>query len=154
MLKKFILKKPFIPLSFTILVIILIAFYKKGYLADVQIFDAYFVLTINFLGGVFGMILLLDSIIYWLARNRKIVPMLTVVQVIGTIGITLYLICVMGSPPNSRIALGKILTIDEYRHLNELNMQFILGIAMLGLMQLLLVVNLIIGLMNKRTANL
>ena len=119
MLKKFIIEKPYIPLSCTIFIILLIALYKKGYLADVQVYNTYFVLTINFLGGVFAVIVLLNGILYWLVRNRKMVRLLTIIQVCGTIGIVLYLMCIIGSPPDSRIALGKTLTIAEYRHLNQ-----------------------------------
>ena len=154
MLKKLIVEKPFIPLSCTIFIILLIALYKKGYLADIQIYDTYFVLTINFLGGFFAAVLLLNSIIYWFVRNRKMVKSLTAIQVCGTIGIVLYLMCTIGSPPDSKISLGKTLTIAEYRHLNQLNSQLILGISLLVLMQFLLLVNIIVTLITSRSRSI
>ena len=149
MIKKILVEKPFLPLSFTIAVVLLIALYKKQYSADLQLYDIYFVIPVPLLAGLFTLILVTASLIYWFMRKRKLVMQLTAVHVFGTIGIVIYLMCFLGSPPDSKIALGYSLSIAEYQKLRQLNNQFALGILLLALIQLLLVIHILIILFVK-----
>ena len=149
MLKKIIVEKPFLPLSFTIVLVLLIALYKNGYLADLQLYGTYLVIPIPLLAGLFVVILGISSLIYWFIRKRNLVMQLTAVHVFGTIGIVLYLMFFLGSAPDSKIALGYSLSIAEYQKLRQLNNQFALGILLLGLIQLLLVIHILIILFVK-----
>ncbi|WP_221392217.1 hypothetical protein [Dyadobacter sp. NIV53] len=144
MLKKFITEKPFLPLSFTIVAVMLIAVFKRDYLADLQVNNAYIVVPIPVLAGLFTVILAISSLAYWLIRKRKSINQLTYVHVFGTTGIAIYLMCFLGLPPDSKTALGYSLSIAEYQKLEQLNNQLIIGILVLGLIQLLLIVHIIL----------
>jgi len=149
MLKRILLEKPFIPLSCTILIISLVSVLKKGYLADVQIYDTYYVVPVYLFAGLFSIILALGSILYWFVRKKKLINQLTASHALGTIGISIYIMCVAGVPANSVAALGYARSIEEFQQLRDLNNRLLFGLLVVGGLQIIMLINVIRAVFRK-----
>ncbi|MCF0074331.1 hypothetical protein LZD49_27860 [Dyadobacter sp. CY261] len=144
MRKSIIHTKPYLVLLFTCPVIGLIAWLRRDYAADLQLYDTYYVLNMGLVAEALITVMLIASIIYWLSRTRTGFPQLTAAHVLGTIGITLYLVSAMGTPPQTDAATWAPISPQQYREWDDLSTRFALGLVTLGSIQILLVANLIV----------
>lgn len=137
MLKKYFLEKAYIPLLTTIVILTILAIIKKGYSADLQIGDAYYVLTINFLVGCFAVLLLLQSFLYWLIIDRKKLRQLTAIHVLGTIGLMIYIVSIVGSNTQTPDSI----TLWDYKKMQDQSSLFLFCMVTLLALQTLLFIN-------------
>lgn len=137
MLKKYFLEKAYIPLLTTIAILTILAILKKGYSADLQIGDTYYVLTINLLVGCFAVLLLLQSFLYWLIIDRKKLRQLTAIHVLGTIGLMIYIVSIVGSNTQTPDSV----TLWDYKKMQDQSSLFLFCMVTLLALQTLLFIN-------------
>lgn len=133
--------KPWIPLLLTCAIIALIAWMRREIAPDLQFKDTYLVVGIPFLAGICGVIMALSSLLYWLTRSRTGLQQLTAAHVLGTIGLSIYLVSSMGTSPGAETA--GIVSPQEFQAWQEANQRFAVTLLVLFSVQLILIVNLI-----------
>jgi hypothetical protein len=148
MLRNLIQQKPYIPLAAASLIIALIAWLRKDYIVDLQYYDTYYIVPVYLLAALCAMIMLISSLLYWFSRMRPGIVQLTTLHVLGTIAIALYLTTAMGTPANAAAA-DIPMSIGDYRLLQDLNFRMLAILVILGVLQLLLVVNIAIKLVRR-----
>lgn len=131
--------KPWIPLLLTCALIGLIAWMRREIATDLQLKDTYLVVGIPFLAGICGLIMALSSFLYWLTRSRTGLRQLTAVHVLGTIGLSIYLVSSMGT---SQVAAGTV-SPQEFQAWQEANRRFSVSLLVMLSLQLVFVSNLI-----------
>jgi len=144
MRKSFIQTKPYLTLLLACPVIAVIAWIRRSYAVDVQLYDTYYVLRIDLIAELLITIILVTSLLYWLSRNRTGLPQLTAAHVLGTIGIAIYITSTMGYPPNTAVDTWNAFSPQQYKEWEDLRVRFIGAVVTLGAFQLLLLVNLIV----------
>ena len=139
---KWIAKKPYLLFWFVIPYLLGIAFFHGGAI-DIQLHDTYLVIATWHIGVLQAVLLAVFGLVYWLLRNRKLMPWATVIHVLVTVILAVWL---LGNPiPSARHyfsgpASSGILMMDK----------FILVMAAWGLAQLLFLVNVVVGLVRGR----
>lgn len=144
MRKSFIHSKPYLVLVLACPVLAVIAWIRRSYAVDVQLYDTYYVLRIDLVAEFLITIILVASLLYWLTRNRDGFPQLTAAHVLATIGIALYIVSATGAPPNTAVDTWKPLTPQEYQEWEDLRMRFMTAVITFAAFQVLLVANLIV----------
>lgn len=148
MRKSIIYTKPYLILLLTCPVIALIAWLRRDYTADLQLYDTYYMIRVDLLSEGLIAIILIASLIYWLTRKRTGLPKLTAAHVLGTIGIALFLVSTMGMPPHNAGDAWVPMSPQQYQAWEELSTRFAMGLVTLAAIQLLLVANLIMKLIK------
>lgn len=133
--------KPWIPFLLTCVIIALIAWMRREILADLQLKDTYLVVGIPFLAGTCGTIMAVSSLLYWLTRSRTGLRQLTAAHVLGTIGLSIYLVSAMGTSPAADAA--RTVSPQEFQTWQEANQRFAVTLLVLFSLQLIFIANLI-----------
>ncbi len=81
--------RPYIPIFATILLILVLAMFNSKDFIDIQLHDMYLVITPIHLSILLSIYLGIVGIVYWLLREKKLVPWMTILHVTCTI-----LVCV------------------------------------------------------------
>ncbi len=144
MRKSFIQTKPYLALLLACPIIAIVAWLRRSYAVDVQLYDTYYVLRIDLVAEFLIIIILIASLLYWLTRNRTGFPQLTAAHVLATIGIALYIVSATGYPPNNVVDTWKPMSPQQYQEWEELGMRFLMAVVTFAAFQILLVVNLIV----------
>jgi heme/copper-type cytochrome/quinol oxidase subunit 1 len=144
MRQSFIHTKPNIVLLLSCPIIALIAWLRRGYAVDVQLYDTYYVLSISLIAEFLITIILITSLLYWLTRNRTGFPQLTAAHVLGTIGIALYMVGTTGYPPANAAGAQSPMSLQQYQSWQDLSTRFAVALVTFGAFQILLVANLIV----------
>lgn len=143
MLRNFIQQKPYIPFAATSVIIALIAWLRKDYVVELQYYDTYYIVPVYLIAALCMVILLVTGLLYWLTRRRQGLIQLTTLHVLGTIAVSLYLTAAMGLPAN-KAASDLPRSIGEYRMLQDLNFQMLAILVVLGVLQILFLVNILV----------
>lgn len=144
MRKSFIHTKPHLVLLLACPVIVVIAWLRRSYAVDVQLYDTYYVLRIDLLAEFLVTILLIGSLLYWLTRHREGFPQLTAAHVLATAGIALYIVSASGYPPNNAVDTWKPMSPQEYQEWEDLGKRFMIAVITFAAFQVLLVANLMV----------
>jgi heme/copper-type cytochrome/quinol oxidase subunit 1 len=144
MRQSFIHTKPNIVLLLSCPIIALIAWLRRSYAVDVQLYDTYYVLSISLIAEFLITIILITSLLYWLTRNRTGFPQLTAAHVLGTIGIALYMVGTTGYPPANAAGAQSPMSLQQYQSWQDLSTRFAVALVTFGAFQILLVANLIV----------
>jgi heme/copper-type cytochrome/quinol oxidase subunit 1 len=144
MRQSFIHTKPNIVLLLSCPIIALIAWLRRSYAVDVQLYDTYYVLSISLIAEFLITIILITSLLYWLTRNRTGFPQLTAAHVLGTIGIALYMVGTTGYPPANAAGAQSPMSLQQYQSWQNLSTRFAVALVTFGAFQILLVANLIV----------
>lgn len=144
MRKTIIQTKPHIILLLSCLVIALVAWLRRDYSVDLQLYDTYYVISIALVAEFLITIILITSILYWLTRHRTGFPQLTAAHVLGTIGIALYLVSTSGTPPNNAIETWSPMSFQQYQSWEDLSLRFAVAMLTFASFQMLLLVNLVV----------
>jgi hypothetical protein len=144
MRKSFIQTKPYLVLLLACPIIAVIAWIRRSYAVDVQLYDTYFVLPIDLIAEFLITIILITSLLYWLTRNRTGFPQLTAAHVLGTIGIALYITSSIGYPPNNAVDTWTTFSPQQYKEWEDMGLRFAGAVVTFGAFQILLIVNLIV----------
>lgn len=144
MRKSFIQTKPHMLLLLACPIIAVIAWMRRSYSVDVQLYDTYYILRIDLIAEFLITIILITSLLYWLTRNRTGFPQLTAAHVLATIGIALYITSTMGYPPNNAVDTWSTFSPQQYKEWEDMRVRFVGAVVTFGAFQLLLVVNLIV----------
>ncbi|SEJ04152.1 hypothetical protein SAMN05216327_105426 [Dyadobacter sp. SG02] len=144
MRKSFIQTKPHLTLLLACPIIAVIAWIRRSYAVDVQLYDTYYVLRIDLIAELLITITLITSLLYWITRNRTGFPQLTVAHVLGTIGIAIYITSTMGYPPNNAVDTWTTFSPQQYKEWEDMRVRFMGAVVTFGAFQLLLVANLIV----------
>lgn len=144
MRKSFIQTKPYLVLLLACPILAIIAWIRRSYAVDVQLYDTYYVLRIDLVAEFLIIIMLIASLLYWLTRNRTGFPQLTAAHVLATIGIALYIVSATGYPPNTAVDTWKPMSPQEYQEWEELGMRFMIAVLTFVAFQILLLANLIV----------
>ncbi|WP_342088624.1 hypothetical protein [Dyadobacter sp. OTU695] len=143
MRKSFIHTKPHIVLLLACPILAIVAWLRRSYSIDVQLYDTYYILGISLVAEILITIILITSLLYWLTRNRTGFPQLTAAHVLSTIGIALYIISATGYPPNNPVDTGIPMSPQQYQSWEDLSMRFMMAVAIFASFQILLLANLI-----------
>lgn len=143
MRKSYIHTKPYLVLLLACPIIAVVAWLRRSYTVDVQLYDTYYLLRIDLLAEFLLTIILIGSLLYWLTRNRTGFPQLTAAHVLATIGIALYIVSATGYPPNNAVNTWAPMSPQQYRDWEDLSMRFMMAAVTFAAFQILLVANLI-----------
>ncbi|MGV3603708.1 MAG: hypothetical protein ACO1N1_20980 [Dyadobacter fermentans] len=132
--------KPWLPLLLTCAIVALIAWIRRGLVADVQLYDTYFVFEIHLLAGILITIMLVTSLLYRLTSQRNGLRQLTAAHVLGTIGLAIYIVSSAGHAPEQA---NITMSFAEYKAWQDANARFAMALVALGSVQMLFVANLI-----------
>lgn len=143
MRKSFIQTKPHIVLLLACPILAILAWLRRSYAVDVQLYDTYYVLRIDLIAEFLITIILITSLLYWLTRNRVGFPQLTAAHVLATIGIALYIISATGYPPNNAVDTWSPMSPQQYQSWQDLSARFMIAVVTFAAFQILLVANLI-----------
>lgn len=144
MRKSFIHTKPYLVLLLACPILAIVAWLRRSYAVDVQLYDTYYILGINLVAEFLITIILITSFLYWLTRNRIGFPQLTAAHVLATIGIALYIISATGYPPNNPADTGTPMSPQQYQSWQDISMRFMMAVITFAAFQLLLIANLIV----------
>lgn len=144
MRKSFIHTKPNIVLLLACPILAIVAWLRRSYAVDVQLYDTYYVLRIDLVAEFLITIILITSLLYWLTRSRTGFPQLTAAHVLATIGIALYIVSATGYPPNNAVDTWKPMSPQQYQDWQDLNTRFMMAVVTFAAFQILLVANLIV----------
>ncbi|MBO9613161.1 MAG: hypothetical protein J7619_10725 [Dyadobacter sp.] len=144
MRKSFIQTKPHLTLLLACPVIAIIAWIRRSYSVDVQLYDTYYIVRIDLIAEFLITIILITSLLYWLTRNRAGFPQLTAAHVLATIGIALYMTSTMGYPPNNAVDTWSTFSPQQYKEWEDMRVRFVGSVVTFGAFQLLLLANLIV----------
>lgn len=144
MRKSFIHTKPYLVLLLACPVIAVIAWLRRSYTVDVQLYDTYYVLPIYLIAELLITIMLIASLLYWFTRNRAGFPQLTAAHVLATIGIAAYMVSTTGAAPNTAMDTWAPMSPQQYQDWHDLQMRFMVAAVTFASFQLLLPVNLIV----------
>lgn len=143
MRNSFIQTKPHLVLLLACPIIAVIAWMRRSYAVDVQLYDTFYVLRIDLIAEFLITIILITSLLYWLTRNRTGLPQLTAAHVLATIGIALYITSTTGYPPNNAMDTWATFSPQQYQEWEDMRVRFMGAVITFGAFQLLLVANLI-----------
>lgn len=144
MRKTFIQTKPYLVLLLACPILAIIAWLRRSYAVDVQLYDTYYILRIDLIAEFLITIILITSLLYWLTRNRTGFPQLTAAHVLATIGIALYIISATGYPPNNAVDTWTPMSPQQYQTWQDLSTRFMMAVVTFAAFQLLLVANLVV----------
>lgn len=144
MRQSFIHTKPNIVLLLSCPIIALVAWLRRSYAVDVQLYDTYYVLSMSLIAEILITIILITSLLYWLTRNRAGFPQLTAAHVLGTIGIAIYIVGTTGYPPTNAAGVQSPMSLQQYQSWQDLSTRFAVAVVTFAAFQILLVVNLIV----------
>jgi hypothetical protein len=144
MRKSFIQTKPYLVLLLACPILAIVAWLRRSYSVDVQLYDTYYVLRIDLVAEFLITIILITSLLYWLTRSRIGFPQLTVAHVLATIGIALYMASATGYPPNTAIDTWTPMSPQRYQEWQDMETRFMVAVITFASFQLLLLVNLVV----------
>lgn len=150
MRKSIIHTQPYLVLLIACGLVAVIAWIRWNYLINIQISDTYLIATVQLLASCCAGIMLLTSLFYWLSRKRAGLPQLTAAHVLGSIGLSIYLVSKMGGPPKSNPGEWTVMSPPQYREWREYNDQFVVVLLIFLTFQLLFVANMIYKLMKRQ----
>lgn len=144
MRKSIINTRPYLVLLLTCPVIALIAWLRRDYSADLQLYDTWIAMKIPFLAGVLIASILLSGLAYWLTKRRAGFPQLAAMHVLGTIGIALYLVSATGMPPQAAEYIPTPMSVNRYQAWQDLTLRFAIGLVTFTAIQMILIANLVV----------
>jgi hypothetical protein len=149
MRKNIIHTQPYIVLLIACGLLAVIAWIRWDNLIDIQLYDTYFVATVQFLAGVCGGIMLVTSVFYWFSRERPGLPQLTAAHVLGSIGLSIYMVASMGGPPQRNPGQWTVLSPPQYQEWKDKSDMLAVLLLVFLTFQLLFIANMVYKLITR-----
>lgn len=136
-----IIEKPYKPIWFSIIFLLLLSIFGRESAIDVQMHDTYFVIASIQLGIFFSIYLGIAGTIYWLLRNKKQVKWMTIFHVITTITACSFMMVIS--------VIFSIAVKSNFEMFELLNVGFFFLILLFFLGQIHFLINIIVSVIRK-----
>jgi hypothetical protein len=146
--RKVIFSQPYFILWVAVPVILIIAYFRKSFVLDIQLSDTYYVIPIGVLGGFFSIMAGFNGLVYWLFKTKNLVETATWIQVIGSILTALFLVVLAGSVEKPNLA-GTFLSAADFKRDQDHNTQVLFGMLIWIVSQILFLLNVTVGLVRS-----
>ncbi len=135
--------KPYAQLWLIIPLILITSFLSKNDTIDLQIHDTYFVFNYFLIGIILSLILGVSGFLYWLLRNKKLIPLLTKIHLVSMIIFSFLMVSTMF------LSTHFVMTGDIERYRASMN-TWIIVLLLIILSNILFFLNLVIGLFKNQ----